>query len=102
MFLDKETGQKVFDDIAKVAGGAVSVMSGLSAEIKNEVRARVDDLANRMDLVPREEFEKLEAMLSEARMEQAKLVKRVEALEGKNKKAPARKTTSKKKTKSKS
>ena len=100
MFLNKEAGQKVFDDIAKVAGGAVNVMSGLSAEIKNEVRARVDELAHRLDLVPREDFEKLEAMLTEARKEQLELTKRVEALEGKKKKAPAKSMAKRKTTKS--
>ncbi len=75
--------EKVFDDIARMAGGAVSIMSGVSKQVREEIRSRVDELATRMDLVPREDFERLEAMLAKARKEQAELLKRVEALEGK-------------------
>lgn len=85
------TTDKVFDDIARMAGGAVSIMSGLTRQAKDEIRARVDEWASRMDLVPREDFERLEIMLAETR-------KRVETLEqklsGKNK--PTKKKTTKK------
>lgn len=66
--------EKVFDDIARMAGGAVSIFSGLTRQAKDEMRARVDEFAARMDLVPREDFERLEIMLAETR-------RRVEALE---------------------
>jgi BMFP domain-containing protein YqiC len=75
--------EKVLDDIARVAGGAVSLMSGVTKQMREEIRARVDELATRLDLVPREDFDRLEAMLAEARREQAKLVKRIETLENK-------------------
>lgn len=60
---------KVFDDIARMAGGAVSIMSGLTRQAREEIRARVDDMASHLDLVPREDFDIL--------------VKRVESLENK-------------------
>lgn len=52
--------EKILDDIARMAGGTVSIMSGLSRQIKDEIRARVDDMAHRMDLVPREDFDVLQ------------------------------------------
>jgi BMFP domain-containing protein YqiC len=73
--------EKVFDDIARVAGGTIGVFSGLSQQVKQEIRARADELALRFDLVPREDFERLEAMLREAREEQTRQNARLEALE---------------------
>ncbi len=75
--------EKVLDDIARMAGGAVTIMSGLTKQARDEIRARADELATRLDLVPREDFDRLEAMLAEARKEQISLRKRIEALEGK-------------------
>ena len=80
MMLERE---KVLDDIAKLAGGTISALSGLNTQIREEIRARIDEAAMRLDLVPREEFEKLETMLTRAREEQEQLVKRVEQLENK-------------------
>ena len=95
---------KIFDDIARVAGGAATLAGGASKQIRDEIRSRFDDMAARMDLVPREDFEKLEAMLTEARLKQEDMLKRIAALEGKKpatkktaaKKAPAKKPTAKK------
>lgn len=73
--------EKALDDIARLAGGAISALSGLSAQVKDEIRARLDEYAARMDLVPREDFQRLEAMLAKAREEQETLNARVEKLE---------------------
>lgn len=73
--------EKVLDDIARVAGGTISALSGLNTQIKDDIRARIDEAATRMNLVPREDFEKLEAMLAKSREEQEQLARRVDALE---------------------
>ena len=73
--------EKILDDIARIAGGAVGIVSDTGKQAGEALRTRVDDLAMRLDLVPREDFEKLEAMLSKAREEQDDLKKRVEILE---------------------
>ncbi len=73
---------KFFDDIARVAGGAMNVMSGLREQIRNDIKARVEEMAARLDLVPREDFDRLEALVKA-------LSKKVETLEGG--KAPAAK-----------
>lgn len=92
--------EKAFDDIAKVAGGAMNVMSGLTRQIRDEMRARFDEIAANLNLVPREDFERLESMLSEARRQQALMEKRLSALESGAPRAKA-KTRIKKKTKRK-
>lgn len=73
--------EKILDDVARVAGGAVNVLSGLQKQIREEVRTHVEDVAAKLDLVPREDFEKLETMLSKAREKQDEQEKRIAALE---------------------
>lgn len=73
--------ERLLDDIARLAGSAVGSLGQVGGQIKDDLRARVDDMALRMDLVPREEFERLEAMLSAARIQQADMLTRIEKLE---------------------
>ncbi len=78
-----QSKDKILDDVARVAGGAISAFSGLSRQIKDEIRVRIDELAQRLDLVPRDEFERVELMLFKAREEQNRLSERLAALEEK-------------------
>ena len=73
--------EKILDDLAKVAGGTISVLSGFGSEVREEVKAHIDEYASKLDLVPREDFEKLEALLKQAREEQEQFATRLEALE---------------------
>ena len=77
---------RLLDDIAKMAGGAASALGNIQNQIKEDVKTRVDEIAMRMDLVPREDFERVEAMLKEYRTKQDELLKRIEALESQLKK----------------
>ncbi len=76
------------DDIAKVAGGAVNVLSGLRSQIESEIKTRVDEMAARMDLVPREDLERVEAQLSRLQKDHKDILARLAALEGGKAKAP--------------
>ncbi|MGE0254289.1 MAG: accessory factor UbiK family protein [Alphaproteobacteria bacterium] len=76
-----QTKGRVFDDMARVAGGAAGVVTGLRAEIEALVRGRVERLMGQFDLVPREEFEAVKELAATARREQETLAKRVAALE---------------------
>ncbi len=87
--------EKILDDIARIAGGAASILSDAGKQANQNVRSRVDDFALKLDLVPREDFDRLELMLQTAREEINELKARVEALEG-TKKKPAKKTSAKK------
>jgi len=48
---------RFFDDLAGVAGGAISALSGLREEAESVIRARIDDTIRRLDLVRREELD---------------------------------------------
>lgn len=58
---------RFFDDIAGVAGGALSALSGLRDEAETLVRARVDETIRKLDLVRREELEAMAEMAANAR-----------------------------------
>ena len=75
--------EKILDDVARMAGGTVGILSDLGRSAKHDLRSRIEDIADRLDLVPRDEFERLEAMLKQARAEQDDLKKRLETLEKK-------------------
>jgi BMFP domain-containing protein YqiC len=79
---------KFFDDLAGVAGGALSALAGLREEITAMVRARVDEAVRRLDLVKREEFEVVAELARRAREQAEALELRVAALEGGNPEKP--------------
>ena len=85
-----QTRNRVLDDIAKVAGGAASVLTGVKEEIEALGRARIERLMAAMDLVTRDEFEAVRAMLAKARAEQERLAARIEALESSRPRARSR------------
>jgi BMFP domain-containing protein YqiC len=72
---------RIFDDIAGVAGGAISALAGLRDEAEAVLRARMDDLIQRMDLVKREEFEAVQELAANARAGQEAAQAHVTALE---------------------
>jgi BMFP domain-containing protein YqiC len=76
-----QTSNRLLDDLAKVANGAVSTLSGVKTEIETLIRQQIDKLLVSNDLVAREEFEVVKAMAAEARLQQENLEKRVEELE---------------------
>ena len=76
-----QTGNRLFDDIARVAGGALSTLGALREEIEARVKERIERLAADLDLVTREEFEAVREMATRAREEQERLAARVAELE---------------------
>jgi len=73
---------RIFDDIARVAGGAMGALSGVRGEIEARLRDQLERVLAGMDLVSREEFEAVKAMAAKAREEQEVLLRRIAALEG--------------------
>ena len=47
---------RFFEDLAGVAGGAISALAGLRDEMEAMVRARTDETIRRLELVRREEL----------------------------------------------
>ncbi|RAU23004.1 hypothetical protein CU669_06415 [Paramagnetospirillum kuznetsovii] len=70
-----------FDDLARVASGALGALSGLRAEMEAMVRQQFERVTTGLDMVPREEFEVVRAMAAKAREQQEILEERVKALE---------------------
>lgn len=94
-----QTSNRLFDDLARVANGAVSTLVGMKGEIEAMIRQRVDKMLADADLVPREEFEAVKAMAAEARAGQERLAKRIDALEAAAKKKPKPRTPAKRSAK---
>ena len=72
---------RFFDDIAGVAGGAISAFAGLREEAEAVIRARMDDMIHRLDLVRREEMEAVKDLAANARAGQEAAEALVAALE---------------------
>ena len=72
---------RFFDDIAGVAGGAFSALTGLREEIEATVRARIAEMVRRLQLVRREELEAALEMAALARSGQEAAEVRLAALE---------------------
>lgn len=88
-----QTQNRLFDDLARVAGGALGAVSGLREEVELLVRGRIERVLADMELVPRDEFEVVKAMAAEARAENERLAARIAALE--EAQAPAKKAPAK-------
>lgn len=76
-----KTDTRFFDDLAKVATGAVGALSGIREQIHAEIRAQINRLIVEMDFVPRQDFEIVEDMAREARLANQALEKRIATLE---------------------
>ncbi len=76
-----QTRNRLFDDAARLAGGAVGTLAGIRREIETLVRQQMERMLSSLDLVTRDEFEAVRAMAVKARTEQEALAGRVAALE---------------------
>lgn len=76
-----QTSNRLFDDFAKVASGAMNTLGGLREEIETRVRERLERVAADMDLVTREEFDAVRAMAAKARSEQEDLAAKLARVE---------------------
>ena len=76
-----QSQNRIFDDIAKVAGGALSALGGLKQEMEAMMRDRFERFMAEANFVRREEFDVVQAMAATARAEQEKLAARVTELE---------------------
>lgn len=76
-----QTDNRLFDDLARMANGALNTLTNLREEVESRVRERVERLLAEMDLVTREEFEAAKAMAQKARAEQEELSAKLAALE---------------------
>ncbi len=76
-----QTQNRLLDDLARVATGALGVAAGMRDELEARLRDQFEKILTGMDLVTREEFDAVKAMAAKARAEQETLARRVAALE---------------------
>jgi BMFP domain-containing protein YqiC len=72
---------RFFEDLAGVAGGAISALAGLREEMEAVMRARIDETIRKLELVRREELEAVTELAANARAAQEKAEARIAALE---------------------
>jgi BMFP domain-containing protein YqiC len=72
-----------FEDLARMASGALGTIAGMRDEVETRVREQIERVLDRMNLVRREEFDAVQAMASKARAAQEDLEIRIAALEAK-------------------
>ena len=76
-----QSQNRFFDDLARVAAGAMGTLSGVKIEVETRIREQLERVLAGMDLVSREEFEAVKAMAAKARSEQEELQRRLAGLE---------------------
>ncbi|NBT33501.1 MAG: accessory factor UbiK family protein [Rhodobacteraceae bacterium] len=78
-----QTQNKILDDLSKLMTNAMGVAQGAKDEAQNAMKSMLDRWLADRDFVTREEFDAVRAMAQKAREENAALLARIEALEGK-------------------
>jgi BMFP domain-containing protein YqiC len=76
-----QTDNRLFDDLARAANGALGALAGLRAEFETHLRSWAESWLKSQNLVAREEFEVVRSMAAKARMENEALTARIAALE---------------------
>ena len=76
---------ELIDDLAQMAGGAAGLFSSAGQQMRDDIKARVEEMATRLDLVPREDLDRVEALLEKALNDQKEMKARLDALEKKKK-----------------
>lgn len=78
-----QTSNKFFDDMAKLATGAVGAAHSVKGEMEDHFRAWLDRQLAGLDLVSREEFDVVRDMAEKARIENEDLRAEIELLKKK-------------------
>ena len=76
-----QVDNRLLDDMARLASGALGSLAGLKAELDALVRQRLERLLADMSLVTRDEFDAVKALAANAREGQEALAERVAELE---------------------
>jgi hypothetical protein len=76
-----QTDNRLFDDIARAANGALGALSGVRTEIESQIRGFMERWLKSQNLVTREEFEVVKEMAARARAENEALTAKLASLE---------------------
>ena len=95
-----QTDNKFFDDMARLASGAMGTVFGLREEFEAQIRQQVENIMQRFDLVTRDEFDAMSIVAQDAKAAAEELAEKLAALEaqlaaltGPVKAAPVKKAT---------
>ncbi|MBB5073219.1 hypothetical protein HNQ69_000323 [Bartonella callosciuri] len=72
---------RILDELAKLATDAADVAQGIRREAGTAFRLQAEKIANKLDLVSREEFETFKDMILKAHADNADLKMRLDNLE---------------------
>ena len=72
---------RFFEDLAGVAGGAISALAGLRDEVEALIRARVDETIRKLELVRRDELDAITELAANARAGQEAAEAKLAAIE---------------------
>jgi hypothetical protein len=78
---EQSSRPRIFDDLAGVAGGALSALVGMREEAEAMVRAKIDEAVRRLALVRREELDALAELAANARTGQEEAEAKLAVLE---------------------
>ncbi len=78
-----QTENRLLDDLARAASGALGALSGVRTEVEAQIKSRLEAWLKSQEVVAREEFEAVKAMAVKARLENESLAARVAELERK-------------------
>jgi BMFP domain-containing protein YqiC len=78
-----QSDNRLFDDLSKLANGALGTLSGVGKEIEQLVKNRMEQFIGGLNMVRREEFDAVKAMADKARAENETLAARIATLEAK-------------------
>ena len=78
-----QTRNRLLDDAARIAGGAIGTLAGAKREIEALVRQQLERMLTSLEMVTRDEFEAVKEMAAKARSEQEALADRLAVLEKK-------------------
>jgi BMFP domain-containing protein YqiC len=76
-----QTDNRLLDDLARVATGAIGTLQGVKGEVEGRLRDQFERVLANMDMVTREEFDAVQAMAQAARTENEALRSRLDQLE---------------------
>lgn len=76
-----QSDNKILDDLARAATGALSAVTAVRQEVEAQMRLVLERWLQSQNLVAREEFEAVKEMAANARLENERLATRLEALE---------------------
>lgn len=76
-----QTTSRFFDELSKLMTDAAGAAQGVRSELETVIRGQAERILNDLDVVQREEFEAVRAMVQKAREENARLEARIAELE---------------------